>query len=113
MKGGKREREGKREGEGKEEGENNGWNATVTIKGKWERGAGTEGEEKGELTWVCYHSHGGTCREGSCTHSLTLQCILINTRCHHQQGHTDGGGVKGRGEGGTGLGGGGEGKHTM
>ena len=39
-----------------------------------------------------------------CTHSLTLQCLLINTRYYHQQGHTDGGGVKGRGEGGRRIG---------
>ena len=64
--GGRREeREGKTEGEGKKEGENNG----TSDKGKWERGAGIEGEEEGELTWVC---DSNTCREGGCTHSLTL-----------------------------------------
>ena len=93
-KGGERREEGgRREGERREQ-----WMECHSDKGKWERGAGTEGEEEGELTWVCYHSHGDTCREGGCTHSLTLQCLLINTRCHHhQQGHTDGGGVKGKG----------------
>ena len=108
--GGKEEEEGERREEeegrrekgrgrekGKEEGENNGWNAPVTKEnGRGELGqkeslpgCGTEGEEEGELTWVCDHSHGGG--EGGCTHSLTLQCLLINTRCYHQQGYTDGG----------------------
>ena len=82
-------------------------------KGKWERGGGTEGEEEGELTWVCDHSHGGTCREGGCTHSLTLQCLLINTRYYHQQGYTDGGRGKREGEREEIRRGGGEGKHTM
>ena len=91
--GERREEGGRRKGGRREQ-----WMECHSDKGKLEREAGTEVEEEGELTWVCDHSHGGTCREGDCTHSLTLQCLLINTRCHHhQQGHTDGGGVKGKG----------------
>ena len=51
-------------------------------EGRIEKG-GEEGRKRAHLRVLSsYHGHGGG--EGGRTHSLTFQCLLINTRCHHQ-----------------------------